>query len=57
MRLVNCRQAAARFAKAYYDDPGKQMKVIGITGTNGKTTTTTLTGEIMKAVIAEKGLK
>ena len=31
---------------AYYQERGT---VIGITGTNGKTTTTTLTGEIMKA--------
>ena len=32
----------------------EQGRVIAITGTNGKTTTTTLTGEIMKAHFGEE---
>ena len=29
------------FARLYYGNPSKKLKIIGVTGTNGKTTTTT----------------
>ena len=32
----------------YYDYPYEKMEMIGVTGTNGKTTTTTLTYEMIK---------
>jgi UDP-N-acetylmuramoyl-L-alanyl-D-glutamate--2,6-diaminopimelate ligase len=35
-------QVCAEIATAFYHDPGRQMKLIGVTGTNGKTTTTHL---------------
>ncbi|HEY9874692.1 MAG TPA: Mur ligase domain-containing protein, partial [Candidatus Obscuribacterales bacterium] len=35
-------QACAHLAAAFYGYPGRQMKLIGVTGTNGKTTTTHL---------------
>ena len=35
-------QACAHLAAAFYGFPGRQMKLIGVTGTNGKTTTTHL---------------
>ncbi len=34
--------ATAQIAAAFYDYPSKELKLIGITGTNGKTTTATL---------------
>lgn len=34
--------ALADLACAFYGNPSKELKLIGITGTNGKTTTTTL---------------
>ncbi|GAB4320229.1 MAG: UDP-N-acetylmuramoyl-L-alanyl-D-glutamate--2,6-diaminopimelate ligase [Candidatus Sumerlaeia bacterium] len=34
------RQALGRLAQAFYDNPSRSLYVIGITGTNGKTTTT-----------------
>lgn len=34
--------ACARLAGAFYGDPAQQMKLVGVTGTNGKTTTTHL---------------
>ncbi len=36
------RQAAAVAARAWYDDPARELDVIAVTGTNGKSTTTAL---------------
>jgi UDP-N-acetylmuramoyl-L-alanyl-D-glutamate--2,6-diaminopimelate ligase len=36
------REALARLADAYYDHPSRRLTVVGITGTNGKTTTSLL---------------
>ncbi|HEY2067710.1 MAG TPA: UDP-N-acetylmuramoyl-L-alanyl-D-glutamate--2,6-diaminopimelate ligase [Gemmatimonadaceae bacterium] len=33
------RRAAATAAAAFYDDPARDLRLIGVTGTNGKTTT------------------
>lgn len=35
-------QACAQIAAAFYDYPGQKLKLVGVTGTNGKTTTTHL---------------
>jgi UDP-N-acetylmuramyl tripeptide synthase len=40
---------SARFAPALYRHPSDELYVIGITGTNGKTTVTHLIGEVLKA--------
>jgi UDP-N-acetylmuramoyl-L-alanyl-D-glutamate--2,6-diaminopimelate ligase len=34
--------ALANIANNFYDEPSKKLKLVGITGTNGKTTTATL---------------
>ena len=39
IRVHNCRIALSKIAAAYYDNPSKKLTIIGITGTNGKTTT------------------
>jgi UDP-N-acetylmuramoyl-L-alanyl-D-glutamate--2,6-diaminopimelate ligase len=36
----------ANIASAYYGNPAKKLKIIGITGTKGKTTTTTIAGRL-----------
>jgi len=41
------RQALAYLAAAYYDFPARKMTVIGITGTDGKTTTTNMIYHIL----------
>ena len=46
--VENSRIEIAEMACKYYGNPSSKVKLIGITGTNGKTTTTALTGEIMK---------
>lgn len=38
----NSAQALALMANNFYDRPSEKLKLVGITGTNGKTTTTTL---------------
>lgn len=37
--VKDSRRALALISKAYYDDPSKDITLIGVTGTNGKTTT------------------
>lgn len=47
-RVQNSRLALAQLANAYYGEPSKQMKMIGITATNGKTTTSFMTNAILQ---------
>lgn len=50
--VKNTRKALAILACNFYDNPSKKLKLIGITGTKGKTTSTFMT----KALLEEKGL-
>ncbi|MDQ2999138.1 MAG: UDP-N-acetylmuramoyl-L-alanyl-D-glutamate--2,6-diaminopimelate ligase [Chloroflexota bacterium] len=47
--VENARTALAPIAVAFYDHPGAAMRVVGITGTDGKTTTTFLTSAVLEA--------
>lgn len=38
----NSQKALAQMAGNFYDEPSRKLKLVGVTGTNGKTTTTTL---------------
>jgi UDP-N-acetylmuramoyl-L-alanyl-D-glutamate--2,6-diaminopimelate ligase len=40
VRVPDTREALARVAATFYDNPSHDVRVVGITGTNGKTTTT-----------------
>ena len=42
VRVRNSRHAVAMMAAAFFDNPSRKLKLVGITGTNGKTTTVTL---------------
>ena len=46
--VPNSRQALARISSNFYGNPSSQVRLIGITGTNGKTTTTYLLESIFK---------
>lgn len=53
IRVVKTRQALAAVSHAYYDDPSRSLKIFGVTGTNGKTTTTFF----LDAIFREAGMK
>lgn len=42
IKVKDCTIASGDIAAAYYDFPSQDMQVVGVTGTNGKTTVTTL---------------
>jgi UDP-N-acetylmuramoyl-L-alanyl-D-glutamate--2,6-diaminopimelate ligase len=42
IKVENTSEALGLMACAFYDNPSQDLKLVGITGTNGKTTTTTL---------------
>ena len=48
--------AMADVAAAFYGDPSRELKLVGITGTTGKTTTATLLYELVRAAGYEAGL-
>ncbi len=49
IEVDDTRAAMARAAAAFYGNPSKRLKIIGITGTNGKTTTTYIIKSIIEA--------
>ena len=50
------RRALALLADAFYGHPSQRLKLIGITGTNGKTTTTYLVKSVIEAAGQTAGL-
>ena len=47
--VADARYALALMAAAFYDHPSRKLRLIGVTGTDGKTSTTTLTAAILRA--------
>lgn len=50
------RKALAQAAANFYDHPAHALKLVGVTGTNGKTTTTYLVDSILRAAGRTTGL-
>ncbi|MBZ9688047.1 UDP-N-acetylmuramoyl-L-alanyl-D-glutamate--2,6-diaminopimelate ligase [Clostridium estertheticum] len=53
IKVEDSRKALALSAANYYNNPSSKMKIIGITGTNGKTTSAFM----IKAILEEQGHK
>lgn len=53
MVVPNARKAMAQAACNFYDNPSKKFKLVGVTGTKGKTTTTFM----LKQILEKQGYK
>lgn len=56
VRVTDSREALSRLAVRFYDRPFEDMNLIGITGTNGKTTTSYLLESILLTAGAKPGV-
>lgn len=56
VRVGKIRRALSEAARRFYDDPDLSLRLIGITGTNGKTTTAYLLNSILEAAGTRTGL-
>ncbi len=56
IRVKDPRRALSRIAANFFEHPSRSMTVIGITGTNGKTTTSFLLRSILRVQGLETGL-
>jgi UDP-N-acetylmuramoyl-L-alanyl-D-glutamate--2,6-diaminopimelate ligase len=54
--VADVRAAMAPIAARFYGDPTAELRVAGITGTNGKTTTAFLLREVLEAAAVQSGL-
>lgn len=54
--VKNTRDAYSRICAAFYGNPAEQLKLIGVTGTNGKTTTTFLIKNVFDCLSIKAGL-
>ena len=50
IRINALRERLPQIVRAFYDDPYAEMRVIGVTGTNGKTTTVQLIAQFAEAL-------
>ena len=56
IKTENSSKVLGLMASTFYDNPSKKLKLIGITGTNGKTTTVTLLHKLFRQIGYNTGL-
>ena len=56
IQVENTRTAMQLIVPAFFDYPARELRMIGVTGTNGKTTTTYLVRSILKAAGFKTGV-
>lgn len=56
IKVEDCSSALGLLACSYYDNPSKELKLVGVTGTNGKTTIATLLYRLYKKLGYKTGL-
>ncbi|MDP6909508.1 MAG: Mur ligase family protein, partial [Flavobacteriales bacterium] len=56
IKVKNSRYATGVVASNFYDNPSDSLKLVGITGTNGKTTCATLSYELFRELGHKVGL-
>ncbi len=56
IEVQDTRQAAARLATSFYDHPTKRLSMVGITGTNGKTTSAYLLEHFLNSAHKKTGV-
>jgi UDP-N-acetylmuramoyl-L-alanyl-D-glutamate--2,6-diaminopimelate ligase len=56
LHVADARLALAELSSAFYDRPSERLELIGITGTNGKTTTSFMCRDILRAAGRGTGL-
>jgi UDP-N-acetylmuramoyl-L-alanyl-D-glutamate--2,6-diaminopimelate ligase len=55
VRVPSARTALAQLACAFYDHPSRRLSVVGVTGTDGKTSTTQLVSAVLEAAGVRTG--
>ena len=56
IRVADARAALAELAAAFFEDPSKALRLVGVTGTNGKTTTAFLVHHLLNTLGERAGL-
>jgi len=56
IKVLNSSESLGYIACNFYDNPSERLRLIGITGTNGKTTTVTLLFNLFKGLGYQVGL-
>jgi len=56
IQVENARQALAHLAAAYYDYPARKLTMLGVTGTDGKTTTSNFLYQILREANLKVGM-
>ncbi len=52
VKVSNCRAAMSRMAAAFFGNPAEKLRLVGVTGTKGKTTTTYM----IKSILEQAGM-